>query len=109
MFLLPIGQNLLDSTGPNKNLCTYFQTQAKQNYGVKDEDFYQDVTVTNTNGQYQVIQTKYDQIDPSFTVNANYGQRTPPAYIDTTVAIGNGPKKYPGTLFFTFILVQDNE
>ena len=66
------------------------------NYGVKDEDLYQDVTVTNTNGQYQVIQTKYDQIDPSFTVNANYGQRTPPAYIDTTVAIGNGPKKYPG-------------
>ena len=74
------------------------------NYGVDPEGVAQDVVVTNTNGQRQVIQTRYDpkvQIDPSFTVGANYGARlepTPPAYIDKTVVVGNNPNKVRGSV-----------
>ena len=74
-------------------------------YGIKDEGLAQDVTVTNTNGQYQVIQTKYEpqiitQVDPSFTVGANYGSREPtrPAYIDRTVVVGANPNKVRGSV-----------
>ena len=73
-------------------------------YGVDPEGVAQDVVVTNTNGQRQVIKTRYDkkvQIDPSFTVGANYGARlepTPPAYIDKTVVVGNNPNKVRGSV-----------
>ena len=70
-----------------------------QNEGGR-KDLVQDLTITNSRGQYQVIQTAgYDaerpQIDPSFVVGAGYvntnlGQasRTPPGYVDKTVAVG---------------------
>jgi hypothetical protein len=60
-------------------------------YGIKPQDNVKDLTITNSNGQYQVIQTRYDggQLDPSFTVSAGYsGDATPPAYIDKTVGVG---------------------
>ena len=70
-------------------------------YGVEGEDNVRDVTITNTRGQYQVIQTRYEpslavEVDPSFTVNAGYeGTRN---YVDKTVGIGGPAAVLQGTV-----------
>ena len=75
-------------------------------YGVEGENNVRDVTITNTRGQYQVIQTRYEpaqvEVDPSFTVGAAYNN-APVAtksrnYVDKTVGVGAGPAVLQGTV-----------
>ena len=76
-------------------------------YGVEGEDNVRDVTITNTRGQYQVIQTRYEQpsaveVDPSFTVGAAYvngpnAQKTR-NYVDKTVGVGGPAAVLQGTV-----------
>ena len=58
-------------------------------------DLVRDLTITNTRGQYQVIQTRYNdpqpqQIDPSFYENNVKPTQTkePTPYLATTVGVG---------------------